>query len=303
MKWPQRQAPGNAADTQQHSLPVEHGMGCPCIANLTTIQKRGDLMKHTHKLILAIASVVLAASTFAQEGEPPAAARPVPRNAEGRVSFAGTVDNVGNWEGLLGTMANANGPNPANIPEALSLDQVPFQPWAKEEYAARRGGKDDPHTRCKPSGGARMFHTPYGLEILDIGEQVLFVNIGAPHSWREVHMDGRQHPATVEPGWYGHSVGHWEADTLVIDTIGFLGDGKFWFSRDGFPHTEQLHLIEKISRPSFDKLRYEVTVDDPGAYTATWTGGWFLNWADGNEPFDYLCQENNLDPERMVGEQ
>ena len=252
-----------------------------------------------NKLAMAIATVaLLATSVQAQQSPDP---RPVPRNAEGRVSFAGTKEFVGNWEGLLGTMANTNGINPANIPEALSYDQVPFQPWAAEVHAQRRvgGGKDDPHTRCKPSGGARMFHTPYGLEVLDIGDQVIFVNIGAPHSWRQVYMDGRAHPADFKPSWYGHSVGHWEADTLVVDTVGF--NDRFWFSRDGFPHTQQLHLIEKFSRPFFDKLRYEITVDDPGAYTAPWTGGWFLNWGDGNEPFDYLCQENNLDPERMIG--
>ena len=269
-------------------------------------------MRGNKKLVRAVAPAVLAlsavvATVVAQDSAAPdpVDSRPVPRNAEGRVSFAGTPENVGNWEGLLGTMVNGNGGNRANIPEALTLEQVPFQPWAAELYAVRRegGGKDDPHTRCKPSGGARMFHTPYGLEVLDIGDQVIFVNIGAPHSWRQVYMDGRDHPANPAPSWYGHSVGHWEADTLVVDSVGFHGDDKFWFSRDGFPHTTQLHLIERISRPQFDQLRYEITVDDPGAYTAPWTGGWFLSWSDGNEPFDYLCQENNLDPERMVGEE
>src|SRR5687767_3144140 len=118
-------------------------------------------MRRINKLVLAVAAALLAASSsFAQS---PAATdtRPIPRNAEGRISFAGTPEFVGNWEGLLGTMANTNGPNPANIPEALSYEQIPFQPWAAELMAKRRegGGKDDPHTRCKPSGGARMFHT------------------------------------------------------------------------------------------------------------------------------------------------
>lgn len=252
-------------------------------------------------LTIAVAAGCLLAAVPALAQDQETDPRPVPRNPEGRVSFAGTPDNIGNWEGLLGSLANTNGANSANIPEALSYDQVPFQPWAAELHAMRRegGGKDDPHTRCKPSGGARMFHTPYGLEILDLGDQVIIINVGAPHSWRQVHMDGRSHPADPEPSWYGHSIGHWEGDTLVIDTVGF--NDKFWISRGGYPHTEQLHTIERLSRPSFDKLRYEITIDDPGAYTATWTGGWFLTWSDGNEPFDYLCQENNLDPERMVG--
>jgi hypothetical protein len=84
----------------------------------------------------------------------------------------------------------------------------------------------------------------------------------------------------------------------VVDTVGF--NERFWLTREGVPHTSQLHLIEKFSRPNHDQLKYEATVDDPGAYTATWSGGWYLRWSPGNEPFDYLCQENNRDPGRMI---
>ena len=106
-------------------------------------------------------------------------------------------------------------------------------------------------------------------------------------------MDGRPHPADYPPGWYGHSVGHWEDDTLVIDTVGFLGDDKFWISRGGYPHTEQLHTIERISRPYKEVLHYEVVIDDPGAYSEPWTVAWDINWSDGQELQDYICQENN----------
>jgi len=146
-----------------------------------------------------------------------------------------------------------------------------------------------------------MFQTPYGLEIVDQGDSVFILGVGSPHSWREIFMDGREHPANLDPGFLGHSIGHWEGDTLVVDTVGFLGDEYFWISRDGYPHTEQLHTIERFSRPDFDTLRYEITIDDPGAYTQPWTGGFFLTFGEGNELFDYLCQENNLDPVRMTG--
>ena len=146
-----------------------------------------------------------------------------------------------------------------------------------------------------------MFHTPYGFEIIQRpdAQEIIFLSVGAPHSWRIVYMDGRAHPEDPRPTWFGHSVGHWEGDTLVIDTVGF--NERFWLARTGVPHTSQLHLTERISRPSFDRLRYEVTIDDPGAYTAPWSGGWYIPWGAGNEPFDYLCQENNLDAARMVG--
>lgn len=235
--------------------------------------------------------------------------RPAPRWPDGRISFTGPPGEIGNWAGPpTANLANRvlqveSGDYGPNLPSNLVREDVPFLPWAREAYEYRQATftKDDPHTRCKPSGGARLFHTPYGFEILDLGDEIVFLVVGAPHSWRVVHMDGRAHPDDLEPTWYGHSVGHWEGDTLVIDTVGF--NDKFWISRGGFPHTTQLHTTERISRPDFDTLRYEITIDDPGAYTEPWTGGWFINWSPGNEPFDYLCQENNLDAERMIGPQ
>jgi len=241
-------------------------------------------------------------SVLAQFPEPEIDPMPVPRNEFGHPSFAGTPDRVGNWQGLLGTLAHrGEEPNAFNIEEALFYDDVPFQPWAAQLHTERRekGGAYDPHTRCKPSGGARMFHTPYGMEFVDLGQEMLLINVGAPHSWRRIWVDGREFPENIEPSWYGYSVGRWEEDTLVVETRGF--NTGFWISRGGFPHTEQLTTIEKFSRPDWGRLRYEITIDDPGAYTQPWTGGWYMTWGDGVEPFDYLCQENNLDPDRMLG--
>ena len=262
------------------------------------------------RLILAAGALQigwLAALPVAAQSDDGEAVRPAPRWPDGKISFTGPPGEIGNWDGPpVATLAHhdradALGDRRINLPTNLSAADVPFQDWAREVYEFRQATftKDDPHTRCKPSGGARMFHTPYGFEILDLGDEIIFVSVGAPHSWRVVHMDGREHPDDLEPTWFGHSVGRWDGDTLVIDSVGF--NDKFWMSRGGFPHTEQLHTIERISRPDFHTLRYEVTIDDPGAYTDTWSGGWFIPWIAENEPFDYLCQENNLDAARMVG--
>jgi hypothetical protein len=237
--------------------------------------------------------------------------RPAPRTADGRISFSGSADEVGNWEGSTANGAELIYPTPEDdprngtdaLPTNLPLERVPLQPWARAlfDYRQRTFLKDEPHVRCKPSGVARLLHTPYGLEILDLQDsgEIVFVGVGSPHSWRVVDLVSQEHPAEREPTRYGHSIGHFEGDTLVIDTVGFAA--SFWMNRLGLPHTEQLHTIERISRPNFDTLIYEVTIDDPGAYTATWTGGFYLNWRKGNEPFDYLCQDNNLDPARLVG--
>ena len=240
-------------------------------------------------------------------------ARPAPRWPDGRLSLTGPPGEIGNWEGrsfqgatlFFVAPADALDPNTTALPSNLHLDDVPFQPWARALFDYRQVTllKDEPHPRCKPSGAARLFHTPYGMEILQLPDagEIIIVSVGAPHSWRVIHMDGRSHPDEPKPTAYGHSIGHWEGDTLVIDTVGF--NERFWMSRLGPPHTSQLHTIERISRPDFHTLRYEFTVDDPGAYTDIWTGGWNLVWVEGNEPFDYLCQENNIDMERMVGPQ
>lgn len=257
------------------------------------------------KLALAITSALFLTAVAVAQDQPAAEpdTRVIPRNEFGHISFAGTKEHPGNWNGLLGSLSNRQPNQRGNIPENLPYEQVPFQDWARELHAERnqQGGANDPHTRCKPSGGARMFQTPYGMEILDQGDTVFLLGVGSPHSWRQIFMDGREHPANPDPSFLGHSIGHWEGDTLVIDTVGFLGDEHFWISRDGYPHTEQLHTIERLSRPDYDTLRYELTVDDPGAYTQPWTGGFFLTFGEGNELFDYLCQENNLDPVRMTG--
>jgi hypothetical protein len=238
-----------------------------------------------------------------QKRPPP---KPTPHWPDGRVSFTGSPDDIGNWEGpanatLYFDYKDGKKVTPqASLPTNKTVNDIPFKPGFKEQYLSRESQADDPHTRCKPSGGSRFWHTPYGVEILDLPEthEVIFLGVGAPHSWRNVYLDGRPHPKDLKPSWYGHSIGKWEGDTLVVDTVGF--NERFWLTREGVPHTSQLHLIEKFSRPNHDQLRYEATVDDPGAYTATWSGGWYLRWSAGNEPFDYLCQENNRDPGRMI---
>ncbi len=235
--------------------------------------------------------------------------RPVPRTADGHVSFAGTPQYPGNWNGPgpRGTLANpvgerAEGYPIHNLDINISDADVPFQPWARTLYEERIGGfhKDEPYTQCKPTGGPRLLLTPYGNEWIHLvdTQEILYLGTGGPHSWRRIYMDGRSHPTDLKPTRFGHSVGHWEGDTLVIDSVGYTTN--FWLDRNGYPHTEQLHLVERVSRPSFDRLHYIVTVEDPGAYTDVWAGGYWIDWADGNEPFDYLCQENNLDPAKMT---
>ncbi len=222
-----------------------------------------------------------------QSGPP----RPVPRTADGHIIIGSTPGETGLW--LPGpVVANQLGP----------VKDVPFQPWSRALIADRLAHRLEPHARCKASGGARQFLTPYGVEIVELPEiqQVFIFDVGGPHTWRTVYMDGRTHPANLEPSYYGHSIGWWEGDTLVIDSTGF--NEGFWFDRDGLPHTEQLRTLERLTRTDHDTLRYELLVDDPGVYTAPWKGALNLRWEGNTELFEYVCQEANYAHDLMVGQ-
>jgi hypothetical protein len=218
-------------------------------------------------------------------------AKPAPRGADGRVLLGGaTPKEKGVW--LPGAV----------VANPLGLKDAPFQPWAKALLEDRQNNELEPHTRCKPSGVARQFLTPYGVEIVELPEleRVYIFDIGGPHTYRTVYMDGRTHPANFSPTFYGHSIGWWEGDSLVIDTVGY--NEGFWMDRDGLPHTDKLHTIERLTRTDAAALKYELTVDDPGAYTKPWKGGMTLRWEDGTELFEYQCQQSNYAPELMVGQ-
>ena len=120
-----------------------------------------------------------------------------------------------------------------------------------------------------------------------------------PQTFRVIYMDGRPHPKDLFPSYYGHSVGHWEGDTLVVDTVGF--NERFWMERQGAPHTEKLHLIERFTRTDSNNMKIELTIDDPGAYTKPWTTGFFIRWSPNVEAAEYICQDNNQASTMMVG--
>jgi hypothetical protein len=226
-----------------------------------------------------------------QTGPPP---KPAPRSADGKILLGGaTPGEKGVWQPGGGGAANA----------ASELATVPFQPWARAVYEDRQRTQLEPHTRCKPSGVERQFLTPYGVEIVDLPEiQRLYIfDIGGPHTYRTVYMDGRTHPANLVPSYYGHSVGWWEGDTLVIDSTGF--NEGFWMDRRGLPTTEKLRTLERLTRTDSATMKYEVTVDDPGAYTAPFKSGMNLRWEAGTELFEYVCQQANYAHTLMVGQE
>jgi hypothetical protein len=222
--------------------------------------------------------------------QPAVPSKPTPRWPDGRPRLGALPGERGGiWGSCCGNLSNA---------------QTPFQDWARALLEYRRSNEFEPHTRCKPSGGARQFVTPYGTEIVEAPElQKIFIfDIGGPHTFREIFLDGKPHPKNLVPSYYGDSRGRWEGDTLVVETIGF--NEAFWMDRAGSPHTEKLKFTERFTRTDFDTLRYEVEIDDPGAYTAPWKSNTFqMRWNGNQELFEYVCQDNNFAPTLLVGQE
>jgi hypothetical protein len=176
-------------------------------------------------------------------------------------------------------------------------EQPALLPWAAAALKERLDNalKDAPHTRCLPQGlptpasigpfMAKIVQTPSLLI-------VLFEDTGG---FRQVFLDGRPHPADPDPSWVGHSVGKWDGDTLVVDTVGY--NDKSWIGI--YPHSEMLHAIERIRRPDFGHLDIRVTFEDPGAFARPWNQ--VLNWelAPSEEVVEYVCENNKA--EHLVG--
>ena len=220
-----------------------------------------------------------------------------PRLANGQPNLGPLADGRGFWDRGSGPMVGgAFWPPP---------EEVPFKPWARAVYDYRQEtlARDDPHARCAPPGGPRQFAVPFGLQIIQVPaiQRVYILSGGSTRPWREIYMDGRPHPSGdyLNPSYFGHSVGHWEGDTLVIDTVGF--NERFWMHREGYPHTEALHLTERISRPDLMTLEYEITIDDPLTYDEPWSTRWSKMWNPDEEFIEYFCHDNNRDQYHMVG--
>ncbi len=201
----------------------------------------------------------------------------------------GTIDLTGVWAGGGPVNDIAQG-----LPKGETLPLLPAS-IKLMEYRAQHE-TDDPHLWCMPMGVPRV--TPYPFRFVQnfthkAPTHMFILHEATLHTFRQIFMDGRKHPKELDPTWFGHSIGHWEGkDTLVIDTVGF--NDKFWFDRKGTPHTEQLHTIERWTRPNMGTLINAVTIDDPGAFSKPFTVTFTARLQPpGDEMMEFFCQENN----------
>ena len=214
---------------------------------------RSGLVTAMTSLLLSLALVPANAQRGANQESGPA-----PRWEDGRINMGAPIGESGMWfrgQNYLAVNPDSYEPQ-ATQNSRIHIDDIPLQPWARALTNVRNDLylANEPYTRCLPSGGPRHFIAFYGMEIMNRPEleRVYMFMRAISGSYRVIYTDGREHPADLRPTFFGHSVGHWEGDTLVIDTVGM--NERFWMNREGMPHTEQLHLIERVTRVDFDSL-------------------------------------------------
>ena len=180
----------------------------------------------------------------------------------------------------------------------LPNEDPPFQPWTEELFKKRNYENThhdpdksvDPTEICIPPGVPRAMLQPFPWEIVQArGRIVIIYEYQALP--RQIFMDGRGHPADLEPTYMGHSIGKFEGDTLIIDTAG-LND-KTWLDPMGLPHSDALHVIERIRRVDHETLVDDYTIHDPKAYTKTWTAQRTFKLKPDWQIQEYVCAENN----------
>jgi hypothetical protein len=198
--------------------------------------------------------------------------------------------------GVGGTGRDPTAPaNPAS--QQVVTEPAPYQPWAAQKVleSFNKRGIDDPNALCLPPGVPRLnIVSLFPFQIVQTPQRIVilyeYMNI-----FRMIPLNAK-HPEDLVPTYMGDSVGHWEGDTLVVDVIGF--NDKTWLTGTGTLHSESLHVTERYTRVDKEQINYDVIMDDPKVFTKPWSFHTTIMLRDGTRVQEYVCAENNLDPER-----
>ena len=254
---------------------------------------------------------VIAAIAFATSSTTPALAqwpaypwKNIPRTPDGKVDLNapprrtadGKIDLSGFW------MPTDPVKHLLNLAADLKPGEVPLTPWAEAVYKERieTNGKDHPGVRCWPSGIPEKLNIPDGLKLVQTPDVMIFLHESRT-IYRQVFTDGRPLPdlKQAQPMWMGYSVGRWEGDVFVVETVG--QNGQTWLDMRGLPGTEALRVVERYTRPTLGRIYIDVTIDDPTAYTKPWNVRLSWDLQPDTELIESICEENNKDLPHMVG--
>jgi len=186
---------------------------------------------------------------------------------------------------------------------SLGKDVAPMTPWAEARFNANKPSfgpravedSNDPvnptsgNVGCDPPGVPRIYLHPFPMEVIQIPGRVIML-FEFDHFVRRIYTDGRPHDKDAGPLWMGDSIGRWEGDTLVADSVSF--NDKTTLDREGYPHSDALHLVERIRRADHDSLVVDLTVDDPKAYTKPWGAKLIFQLRPDWKIMEHVCEDN-----------
>ena len=218
---------------------------------------------------------------------------PTPRTADGHPDLSGVWFPGCYGTGDLNSFGLAGNYNLVRgCPDQKRAEPVPFQPWAAAKYKEMYPNDLElqlrsPYILCLPRGvPVSLASTPYPVQFVQVPGMIVQLN-EYDTDFRIIHTDGRSHTKDPDPAFNGESIGHWEGDTLVIDVIGI--DERIWNNTSGWFHSDQEHVIERLTRTSENYLSYQYTIEDPKVLTKTWTSP-VLTKTLGHEPLqEFYC--------------
>ena len=246
-------------------------------------------------------AVLLAAAVSAQWVNYPTPG--IPRTAEGKPNLSApapkAADGKPDLSGLWEPASKGSDPQFLDIAKNVA-GGLPFQPWAAELVKARREdlNKDDPDGHCQPLGLVKMHLHPYPRKMIQVPGMVLIL-FERNTEYRQIFTDGRRLPEDPQPGFNGYSVGKWDGDTLMVESIGFK-DG-LWLDISGTPLTDAAKVTERFRRPDFGTLEIDITINDPKAYTKPWSIKVNQTIALDTDMLEFVCEENEKDVPHLVG--
>ena len=221
----------------------------------------------------------------------PILSAPAPRTADGKPDLSGVWQPTPEADGPAGGIEGIRSPKYMIDVMRDFKGATPFLPWAAELYKERQANKlrDNPMIRCLPAGVQRLNAYSHPYKIVQTPELIV-VLYESQTLFRQIFLDGRSHPKDPEPSWLGYSVGRWEGDELVVETIGF--NDKAWLDGFGHPHSEAMKLTERFRRRDLGHMEIAVTIDDPKAYTQPIRYVQPQHLEPDTELIEYICNEN-----------
>ena len=254
------------------------------------------------RLGMALVAAMLLTAVAAHAQWEPYPWKHVPRTPDGKIDMNapaqktsyGKPDLSGFWipENLTKHLLN--------LAADLGPEGPPLTPWGQGVLNERiaNEGKDHPGVSCLPSGIPEKDNIPDGLKVVQT-EDLTIVLHESRTIYRQIFTDGRPLPKDPQPTWMGYSIGHWDKDTFVVETIG--QNGRTWLDMRGLPGTEKLKVTERFTRARIGHMDIDVTIDDPVAYTKPWNVRLQWRLLPDTDLIESICEENNRDPVHMVG--